>query len=300
MRVSAKRFILNAGLIFTMIFSMYANTGCAQSSNENQAGAVAAKPAARVEKITMHSDSLNKNMKIQIYLPEGYSESVDYPVLYLLHGRDGNEKTWNKDMDASTKATQLIKSKKIKPMIIVMPSYDNSYGVNYADHSYSKDGRQYGRYEDYLTEELVSYIDSNYSTVTSREGRYIGGLSMGGFTALFLAFTHQDLFSKSGGHSAAMFIDATDKLKWLFKDEEMRKNTDPLYLVDRLDLKSLKLYLDYGAKDMRHVIDSTDQLYAILKDKGIDVQLHTSSGGHDRNYWKANMDAYLIFYGGNE
>lgn len=300
MKVLAKRFMLNTLLVITMVFTIYANTGCSPSSNENQPETVATKPKARVDKITMRSEALRKEMKIQIYLPEGYSESVDYPVLYLLHGRDGDEKTWNKDMDVSTKATKLIKDKKIKPLIIVMPSYDNSYGLNYADHPYSKDGRQYGRYEDYLTDDLVSYIDSNYSTVTSREGRYIGGLSMGGFTALFLAFTHQDLFSKAGGHSTAMFMDATDKLEWLFKDEEMRNNTDPLYLVDRLDLKRLKLYLDYGEKDMRHVIDSTDQLYAKLIDKGIDVQLHTSSGGHDRHYWKANTEDYLIFYAGNE
>lgn len=298
MVIRERRFISNILLVSMILCSVLTNSGCTAATSENKALSSKALPAARVEKMTMNSESLHKDMKLQVYLPAGYTETVDYPVLYLLHGRGGNEKTWNKDMSLSDKATQLIKLQKIKPLIIVMPQYDNSYGTNYADQTYSKDGRQYGRYEDYLTKDLIGYVDSHYSTIADREGRYIGGLSMGGFAALFLAFTHPDLFSKSGGHSPAMFMDSTEKLGWLFKDEEMRKQTDPLYLVDQLELKNLKVYLDYGNKDMMHVINSTDQLYAKLKAKGIDVQFHTSSGGHDRNYWKANTDQYLMFYAG--
>lgn len=285
-------------MMAAVLFSVFMSQACSRSDEVQQTLASTALSKAQVEKVTMHSDSLGKDMKVQIYLPEGYSEANDYSVLYLLHGKDGNEKTWNKDMDVSNKATKLIKEQKIKPLIIVMPDYDNSYGTNYSDHNYTKAGRQYGRYEDYLTKDLIGYIDSHYSTISSSEGRSIGGLSMGGFTALFLAFTHQDLFSKAGGHSPAMFLSATDKLDWLFRDEEMRKQTDPLYLVETLNLNKLDLYLDYGDHDMEHVIQSTNQLYASLKEEKVNVQLHTSSGGHDRHYWKANTEAYLIFYAG--
>ncbi|WEK53724.1 MAG: alpha/beta hydrolase-fold protein [Candidatus Cohnella colombiensis] len=272
--------------------------GCSEFSSTAQTIASDGQTNAYVDKISMHSDSLDKDMKVQVYLPKGYSSSLRYPVLYLLHGQGGNEKSWNKDMDVATKTTKLIDDKKIKPLIIVMPDYDNSYGTNYADHTYTKSGRQYGRYEDYITKDLISYIDYHYSTIATREGRSIGGLSMGGFAALFLAFTHQDLFSKAGGHSPAMFLDSTESLDWLYKDEAMRKKTDPLYLADSLDLSKLDVYLDYGDRDMQHVIETTDQLYAKLKAVGVQVQLHSSSGGHDSHYWKANTESYLLFYAG--
>ncbi|MBB6677473.1 prolyl oligopeptidase family serine peptidase [Cohnella lubricantis] len=253
---------------------------------------------AHVESINITSAALERKMKARVFLPPGYSASVHYPVLYLLHGKGGNEKTWNKDMDVSDKAESLIEAQLISPLIIVMPDYDNSYGTNYSDQPYTKSGRQYGRYEDYLTKEMIPYIDEHYSTIASSGGRFIGGVSMGGFTALFLAFTHQDLFSKAGGHSPAMYLDGTEQLKWLYRDEEMRQRTDPLMLADTLDLSKLSVYLDYGDHDMEHVIDSTNALYDKLKTAGVDVRLHTSPGGHDKHYWKANTEDYLLFYAG--
>ncbi|TCZ75961.1 esterase [Paenibacillus albiflavus] len=287
-------------LVFVLVLSFFisfAVSGCTLSVPAKETGG-AEVMKAHTDKISLHSDALKKDMNVNVYLPEGYSTEKRYPVLYLLHGREGNENTWIKDMDVSNKATALIRDKKINPLIIVMPNYNNSYGINYSEETYSKAGRQYGRYEDYLTRELIGYIDARYSTIESKDGRYIGGVSMGGFTALFLAFTHQDLFSKAGGHSPAMFMDSTDKLNWLFKDEDMRKRTDPLFLVDEVDLKPLRLYVDYGDHDMKHVIDSTNQLYEKLKNKGVDVKFRASSGGHDKYYWKANTEDYLMFYAG--
>ncbi|MUT64906.1 alpha/beta hydrolase-fold protein [Paenibacillus sp. NEAU-GSW1] len=52
--------------------------------------------------------------------------------------------------------------------------------------------------------ERLAYVESHYPAIGTKEGRYIGDLSMGGWVALHNAFTHPDLFSKVGGHSPAM------------------------------------------------------------------------------------------------
>ena len=47
---------------------------------------------SNVKNINFHSDILNKDMGINVYLPKGYEENNNsLPVLYFLHGRSGNE-----------------------------------------------------------------------------------------------------------------------------------------------------------------------------------------------------------------
>ena len=44
------------------------------------------------------------------------------------------------------------------------------------------------KYETYVAQEVPDYIDDHYRTIKNRNARAIGGLSMGGHGALFLAF----------------------------------------------------------------------------------------------------------------
>src|SRR5262249_55360754 len=88
-------------------------------------------------------------------------------------------------------ADVLIKMQVIRPLIIVAPAMDRSYGA--------------GGNEAFVFQELVDYVDSSYSTDPVRESRFIGGLSMGGFIALHNAFVHTDVFSRVGGHSAYLY-----------------------------------------------------------------------------------------------
>jgi enterochelin esterase-like enzyme len=239
-------------------------------------------------------------MKINIFFPKGYSTEKKYPVLYLLHGSGGDENSWINDMQVDKKAANLIDTNIIEPLIIVMPNYDNSYGTNSSIKSCSNKENECGLYADYLSKDLVQYVDENYSTIKSRESRFIGGLSMGGFAALEIAFNHSELYSKVGGHSPAMFLDATSDLKWLYSDETMRKTTDPIYLAKEKDLSHLKIYLDYADNDMGHIIDSSQILNEILKGKDAKVEIHTSAGMHDANYWRGNTESYLKFYAGKK
>ena len=64
------------------------------------------------------------------------------------------------------------------------------------------------------------------------------------------------------------------------------------------DISALSIYLDHASVDMDHVIDTTNELYDILKDKRADVQIHMAKGSHDRRYWTSQTDNYLEFYSG--
>ncbi len=260
-------------------------------------------------RIAIKSSCLNKDMNVNVYLPPGYDTAKRYPVLYFLHGYKGNENDWEKKMDLVDSAYHLFSSGAIKPFIIVTPDIENSYCINSSISETSAAGistrfkPNYGRYEDYFIEELIPYIDSNYSTVANREGRYIGGLSMGGYAALHLCFSHTGLFSKAGGHSPALWIytaapaKATGVTAFLYPSEKLREERDPLIEAESADLSGIKVWLDCGTRDSYGFYTGTKILYDILVSREAQVDYHAFSGGHSNSYWKTHLEEYLRFYG---
>lgn len=258
----------------------------------------------RYTKISFSSNALQKDLGVNIYLPKGYSDKSKYPVLYLIHGYSGDEDTWFPGLEMEKKADALIDKNEIEPLIIVAPLIDNSYGINAkiipVDRNNPSTYFSMGNYEDYLCKELIPYIDANYSTISSKEGRYIGGLSMGGWAALHLAFSYVDMFSKVGGHSPAIFLDgyAGSAMSFVYPTDELRNDRDPLRVAKNKDLTSLKVYLDCGAEDSYQFYEGCEQLNKILKSKGVDSQYHLNKGNHDGAYWGSNIEKYLKFYAG--
>ena len=255
--------------------------------------------------LSFFSEALGQEMKLNIYLPANYSNETQYPVLYMIHGYTGDQNVWMPGLKLEKKADELIADGKIQPLIIVSPDIDNSYGINSSKTtrqigSTPSNSLNEGMYEEYLIKDVVAYVDSNYSTIPSKEGRYIGGLSMGGYAALHLAFVHTDMFCKVGGHSPALFINEFPSSLdyWLYPDENTRKQTDPVYIAQEKDLTSLEVYLDCGSEDSYKFYEGCEDLQQILQANGVKSEYHLNAGGHDGEYWINNSENYLMFYAG--
>jgi Enterochelin esterase and related enzymes len=280
-----RRYWSKIGLVLLALLAVaVVLTSC--SGNEEEAPSF-------VQHVTFQSAALEREMNMNVYLPAGYNPKKRYPVLYLIHGSDGDEKAWI-DIGIDKAADRLIADGKIKPLLIVMPAVNNSYGLNDSQ----------GMYEDYLVKDVVAYIDANYSTIKDRSGRSIGGLSMGGFISLHTAFLHQDLFSKVGGHSPEINLDDWSKsggepLKtYLYPTDEVRRERDPLLLAETLDLTALEIYLDCGEQDYYEFYNGSEKLYRLLQSKGVSVQYHHKPGDHNYDYWTSMAEEYLLFYDG--
>lgn len=170
------------------------------------------------------SKSLGIEKYYNVYLPADYEMSKErYPVVFFMRG---HEREWfNPTEDGSRNgralqhiADDLIASGKIGKMILVgisTASSDNQIpclGVNmlFAKES-SSSGVGTGKFEEYLTNDLIEHIDSTYRTLANRENRGIDGFSLGGYTSVMIGVKHSHLFSSVGSYDGThMWFDFDD------------------------------------------------------------------------------------------
>lgn len=155
-----------------------------------------------VQRVHVHGKALEGNLEgdspdrdVAVYLPPSYNSTPgkSYPVLYLLHGfTDDVDHWWGVTPhfvsvpDAMDKAL----ANGVSEMIIVMPNAFTRYqGSMYANSA------TVGDWEDFVANELVSYIDHHYRTVASAAGRGLAGHSMGGYGTMRIGMKRPGVFS---------------------------------------------------------------------------------------------------------
>ncbi len=131
---------------------------------------------------------------LYVYLPPDYETSnKKFPVVYCLTGFTGRGKMFLNDNafapNLAERMDKLISGGTIKPMIAVLPDCFTYYGGSQYINSSAT-----GDYEDYLTQEIIEFVDGNFRTNRDKNSRAVMGKSSGGYGALIMAMRHADKF----------------------------------------------------------------------------------------------------------
>jgi len=145
--------------------------------------------------------------QIPVYLPPGYdSGETRYPVIYWLHGFTGiglsaiNANPWVPSLPV---CMDRVVAAGAPPAILVMADGFTKFGGSQYLNSEAN-----GRYEDFVTTEIVSHIDRGYRTLAAPAHRGVNGKSSGGYGALVLAMRHPEIFGAVASHSGDMLFEA--------------------------------------------------------------------------------------------
>lgn len=142
-----------------------------------------------------------------VYLPSGYGESEErYPLVYCLTGFTGRGKMLLNDSAFTPNLHQrldgLIATDTIRPMIAVMPNCFTYYGGSQYINSTAT-----GNYEDYLTREIVPFVDENFRTLNDSRSRAVMGISSGGYGSLIMGLRHTDQFGLVCSHAGDSYFE---------------------------------------------------------------------------------------------
>ena len=154
-------------------------------------------PATAGVVVTREFDSpaLQRKWTYAVYLPDGYDTSkLRYPVLYLLHGHGGGLYDWVNLGHIQQHADELIAHGDIPPAIIVMPDAGTTWFVDRKE-----------KMETAMIRDLVGDAERNFRALGTRDGRLVGGLSMGGYGALRFVLKYPEMFAAAALLSPAIY-----------------------------------------------------------------------------------------------
>jgi len=256
----------------------------------------------RVDTIAVYSPSMKKTLKAAVSFPSSYADGTSrYPVVYLLHGGSGAFSDWHQKVTEKGIVNQMAEEHQV---LIITP------GVGPASYYYDSPLLDSVRYETYMIQELIPFIDKNYRTLAQKESRAITGLSMGGHGAITLATKHPSLFTAAGSMSGVMNID-TDLWKVGEDFRNLRKKGQiemlgeinykaPLFnpytavgLVDQLKNQEISMIIDCGVDDF--LIETNRQMHSLLMEKKIDHEYIERPGAHTWNYWTEALPVQFFF-----
>ena len=238
--------------------------------------------------VRVPSASLGREQVATILLPTSYATSRQrYPVMYLLHG--GGQ-------DHTAFATRgWFRPLASRDMIVVTPSVGDSWYVNSVADPNAK-------YEDFVVRDLIEYVDKQYRTIASREGRAVAGVSMGAWGAMMLGLKHHQLFGAIGSFSAPFGIsrqdpnmDMTSRTQQRFGAPATpeRLERDPGTLASTIPVESVPLlFLACGNQDL-FVADNRRFVERLTARKIPYEYRELSPFGHSWDVWDGQLVSFV-------
>lgn len=243
--------------------------------------------AQQIDTVEVFSKAMNRAVKNIVILPSDYLNRENLPVIYLLHGYSKDYHAW---LDINPELPRLAS---YHGVIMVCPDGKNSW---YFDSPIKPDSR----YETYVSEELVQYMDSHYKTKTDKSGRAITGFSMGGHGAMWVAIRHQDRFGACGATSGGLDFRSFPE-SWEIKDvlgDYYTNNArwDSHTVINQLHLikPGLAILFDCGTEDFFHEVN--ERLHKEMEYRNIKHDYISRPGIHDYEYWNRAIVYQLQFF----
>ena len=227
----------------------------------------------KLDTLVLQRNSEGKSRKILVYTPPQYAEGSDsFPVLYLLHGLNGNETAWMDRGQAAQILENLILQQKAKPMILVMPDANPECFVGQDEHiSLMKNILHFSQWSNQEFErcfpEMETFLKEKYRFAEYQGSRAVAGLSAG---------------AKQSANLANMF-DSTFSAVGLFS---------PVIGKEQLPESHYSEYwISGGSGDILH-----PQMTAFcrkLKRDGVKYSARTTIGGHTWRNWRVYFSEFV-------
>lgn len=280
----------------------------------------------RAQPVDLNSTALGVTKRFYVYTPPGYAEdTARLPVVYLFRG---HEREWINPKEDRSRAgktvidvyEELLRQGEVGPLLLVFPgiaSDDNRWSgmlvnAQRPDLPIVKGMLGSGKWEEYLLDELIPYVDTHYRTDPT--ARAVDGFSLGGFMSVKIAAQHPALFRSVGAYDGLYFWDdakdattiaITDTVFGMLlfdpiwgrpRNRAFAAANNPLNLVrngDPAALGKLQWLIEYGpesAEPNNSNYYRGDRLVQLLEEHGI-----TNIGGAIRggvHTWK-QADAHM-------
>ena len=253
------------------------------------------------DKITIKPDVLKREVTCTLLMPE---ENDIAEPLNLLLLNDGQEA---ENLQLKETLEELINSGRIKPVLVVAIHAGEERLQEYGTAGkpdFKKRGSKAALYTEFIKSELLPAIHK-LTGIENFETTAFAGFSLGGLSALDIAWNNPQLFDKAGVFSGSFWWRSKDLARGYMDTDRIMHN-----IIRNTAVKpDLKIWLQTGTKDetsdrnKNGIIDSIDDTVDLIKElehKGFkrpdDVQyLEMVGGNHNTETWAKAMPKFLLW-----
>ncbi|MEZ4920347.1 MAG: alpha/beta hydrolase-fold protein [Saprospiraceae bacterium] len=275
----------------------------------------------KIERIEQFQSEFISARTVDVWLPEGYSDSIQYAVLYMHDGQMlfDPEQTWNKQAwNADDVASELLAQGRLEPFILV--GIWNGGATRHTDYfpqqpfvdlsqaeqdtvtaQLKRAGRtreafmpQSDGYLKFIVNELKPYIDTRYSVATGKEHTFVAGSSMGGLISMYALCEYPEVF----GGAACL---STHWIGTFSPENNPVPDAFLRYLENKLpDPGEHKIYFDCGDQTLDAFYpEIQQQVDALLIEKGYDqtnwLTRYFPGENHSEDAWNKRLHIPLEF-----
>lgn len=251
---------------------------------------------ARIDRFTLYSPSMKRDIKAVVVLPPAYMEERDsarYPILYTLHGRGAPYDTW---------AQMPRLRKQLANMPFIYTCFDGDAASYYIDaanpiptgRKKENDPPTSSLFQTFFFEEFLPAVDGWYRVNPAARG--VTGFSMGGSGAMTYMLRRPGLFCSVSGLSSA-FLDQNQldspSMKALpdkigsFEAFPERYEAIDHYLQIKHHLAAgtelPPIYQHIGSEDF--LLEMNRRFKHFAESEGLDLTYLESAGGHNWTFW---------------
>jgi len=247
------------------------------------------------------SKALSREVSVKVILPSDDMcdhHEPPYKTLFLLPGY-------------SATATQLItylglrNQAELKGIAIILPDGENLF--------YQDIPERMTFYSTYVGKELVETMRNTFPLSQKREDTFIGGISMGGYGAMYNAIKYRDTFSKVVAFSPAvdaykLLVEAhapgfsEEQFLGIFKSKNKYYNSDTNLLkawTECPEAERPELFMCCGYNDIA-VYKAVEEMEKGFVEKKMPHTYLEGPGNHEIYYWEQMLDPAFSFLAGIE
>lgn len=179
---------------------------------------------------------------LQVWLPPQYDQGRRhgrgrrFPVLFDLVGYTGSGRSHTNyrsfDENVPERAARLIHQRRLGACLLVFPDCLTALGGNQYVNSSAL-----GRYADYLTRELVPFVDREFRTLADRDHRGCFGKSSGGYGAMLHGMKHADTWGAVANHSGDAYFEFVYASDWPNALDELARHRGRARRAGAIDVR---------------------------------------------------------------
>lgn len=235
-------------------------------------------PAGKLDRFQLKSAILGKDRGITVYTPAEYNDNPksEYWLLVLFDGF-----FYRSSIPTPTILDNLIHAGKAPPMVAVL--IDNPRESRGSELGYDP------AFVEFMSKEVLPWVHEHWK-VTHDPGKcIIGGLSMGGSEAGFVALRHPEAFGNVLSQSGS-FADGNGKdvqWEWLAGQYKASPKLTMRFFIEEGRLEDVSREGPTGLTANRHFVE-------VLKSKGYPTTYEEIGGSHEPVHWRGALAEGLV------